>query len=187
LKGKFIVGSLNGDLLAYKISEDGRSLLEEIILQTSHYPSTEVIGTAVSPNGDIYFGAYDIFRLDKIDPTSKEQMMIPIQIKATNVNVSNVNYSEQTKELTINLTNRHDSSSLTIKIPRSDIEGITGLYECKSKNNLSQSYQTIVESGYHLDLHRLENYTILKVRHMADAPETLQFTINTVTNSCVMN
>ena len=120
-KGRFLVGSFRGNLFAYKISEDGKKLLEEVKIKTSTYPSLEVVDTAVSPNGDIYFGAYDIFKLDKIDYTSKAKTMYPIEINATNVKVSNMNYSEPTKECDIHRNYRRGLSTLFIKIPKSMI------------------------------------------------------------------
>jgi len=185
LKGKFIVGSFRGNLYAYKISEDGKKLLEEVKLNTTAYPSKGVVATAVSPTGDIYFGAYDIFRIKKIDLTHKEEMIIPVEIRSINVNVSNVNYSEQTKEITLNLTKRHDLSTISIKIPSSSIESIPGQYECNSKKNLLQSNQANIAIRNHLDLQRLENYTIMRVQLRADAPESAQIAIDK--SGCVMN
>jgi len=185
LKGKFIVGSFRGNLYAYKISEDGKKLLEEIKLNTTVYPSKGVVATAVSPTGDIYFGAYDIFRIKKIDFTHKEEMVIPVEIRAINLNVSNVNYSEQTKEITLNVTKRHDLSTISIKIPSSSLKGIPGHYECNSKKNLLQSNQTNIAVKNHLDLLRLENYTVMKVQLRGDAPESPQIAIDKI--GCVMN
>ena len=46
LKGKFVVGSFRGNLYAYKMSEDGKKLLEEIMIKTDVYPSLEVVPVA---------------------------------------------------------------------------------------------------------------------------------------------
>jgi glucose/arabinose dehydrogenase len=178
LKGMFIAGSFRGDLYAYKISEDGKKLLEELRLNTTVYPSKGVVATAVSPRGDIYFGAYDIFRLDKIELTHKGVMMIPVEIVTTNANVSNVNYS-QNKGITLNLTNRNTQSTIAIKIPDSYFEGNTVRYECKCNNSHSQSTQTYNETQSRLDFRRLDDYGIMRIQLLTGASEIPQITIDT--------
>ena len=180
LKGKFIVGSFRGDLYAYKISEDGKKLLEEFRINTATYPSKEVVATAVSPMGDIYFGAYDIFRLDKIDSTSKEEVMFPIQINATDVKVSNLNYSPDTEEIRIDITKEFGFSSFSIKVPKSILEDMPDGYGCYSKNDSSLNQLTNTEVPYQIGIQRNEDNNIIIIHLQEDAPENLVFIVNTV-------
>jgi len=203
LKGNFIVGTFMGNIFAYKISEDGKKLLQEIEMKTAFYPSKEVVGTAVSPNGDIYFGAYDIFRLDKLNLTSKEEAMLPIQINASNTRISDLSYSDQTKQLTFDLTQRHARTTLSIKVPKS-IEHIPEGYECQSKGNISTSNNNADRNN--TDSHReytnnnnsnnirenstepvityegclqgYEDYDFIKVQLQPDAPKNLKIIVN---------
>jgi hypothetical protein len=109
---------------------------------------------------------------NKVDLISKVETMHPIQINATDVKVSNVNYSEQTKEIILDLTDRHGLSTLSIKIPKSIIEDIREGYECHSKNNVSTSNLTVPEIPYEvdiMDIQRHENYNVMIVQLQADA------------------
>jgi hypothetical protein len=190
LKGKFIVGTFRGNIFAYNISEDGKKLLQEIEMKTAVYPSKEVVGTAVSPGGDIYFGAYDIFKLTKLDLKSKVEAMFPIHINATNVKVSGVSYSEPTRQLTLDLTKRHARTTLSIKVPKS-IENIPEGYEYYPNENPLQSNNgnnsnntsnvnnvTLPEITYEKRMKGHEDYDIIKVEFRPDAPENLKFTVN---------
>lgn len=169
LKGKFIVGSFRGDLYAYNISKDGRKLLEEVKLVTSVYPLLEVVGVAVSPSGELYFGAYDIFKLVNIDDNSKVQTMHSVQINATNVKVSSVNYSEPTKELKVKLTDRHGLSTLSVRIPKSLIDHISG--QAKPCTNKSEVYSR-------LDLDSRDQCNIVNIKFPYDAPTNLELIIS---------
>jgi hypothetical protein len=169
LKGKFVVGSFRGDLYAYNISKDGRKLLEEVKLVTSVYPLLEVVGVAVSPTGELYFGAYDIFKLVNIDNNSKVQTMHSVQINATNVKVSSVNYSESTKELKVKLTDRHGLSTLSVRIPKSLMEHISG--QAKPCTNKSEVY-------YRLGLDPRDECIIVNIKFPYDAPTNLELIIS---------
>jgi glucose/arabinose dehydrogenase len=186
LKGKFIVGSFDGDLFVYKLSNDGKKLLEEIVLLTSIYPSNNVIATAVSPNGEIYFGAYDIYKLEKLDLTSKKEAMYPIQIKATNLKVSHVNYSERSKELTLDLIDRHNSSSLSTRIPRSIIEEKPEGHQC---DNSSSKGSKLITPEFPYDIvKRIDGkYDVIKIQLQDEAPENFQFRINSTRINCLTN
>ncbi|WP_337863961.1 PQQ-dependent sugar dehydrogenase [Nitrososphaera sp.] len=124
LKGKFIFGSYRGNLYAVKLNEDGTRLVEEWRLKTNFYPSLEVVNVAVSPDGDIYFGAYDIYRLDGIDMSSRVKIMYPVQVNATNNMEVSLGYSEPEKALRFSINDRSEGGSLTIGIPKSFIGGI---------------------------------------------------------------
>jgi len=179
LKGKFIVGSFRGDLFAYRISEDGKKLLEEIRINTSNYPSKEVVATAVSPSGDIYFGAYDIFRLGKIDQSSIQQIMFPVQINSTGINVLSLNYSEHTKEITVHLSKKYGFSIFSIKIPKSIID-LSDTYGCYSKSDSTSDQIINTEVPSQIGIQRGMDYNIVTIRPSDDGPKNLTFTINAV-------
>jgi len=183
LKGKFIVGSFDGDLFAYNISRDGMKLLSEILIQSSSYPSDNVVATAVSPDGYIYFGAYDIFRLDKLNVTTKEIEMYPIHLNATKSKVVTVNYSEKRKEVTVGLTDRHGLSTLSVKIPKSLIDDAPGRYECNIKNNVSATKLNESVIPYNLKVHGRPNSTIMIAQFQSETPENL--TMNPTSVGCI--
>ena len=182
LKGKFIVGSFRGDLYAYKISENGKKLLEEIKMDTSLYPSVEVISTAVSPNGDIYFGAYDIFKLDKLDLTSKKQETYPIQINATNLKVSGINYLKSTSDFTVDLIDIHAKSTLSIKFLQAFTEEMP-IDRCNFQNSTLKK-NNLISSEFIRDIQKDGKNDVIKVQLQDDAPENLQLKINPMMINC---
>ena len=185
LKGNFIVGSFRGDLYAYRTSEDGKELIKEIRVITSVYPSKEVVGVAVSPRGQIYFGAYDIFKLDNLDSTSQEEIMFPIQINATNIKVTDVNYTEQTNRINLDLVDEHGLSDFSIKIPNSIIENSSQYFECNSRGNHLTNNQSQAETPFHLDVREYKNYDIISVEVKADSPNNLRLTISPKPHSSI--
>jgi len=182
LKGKFIVGSFDGDLYAYKISEDGKKVLQEIILLTSSYPSNNVVATAVSPNGDIYFGAYDIFKLDKLDLTSKKQETYPIQINATNLKVSGINYLKSTSDFTVDLIDIHAKSTLSIKFLQAFTEEMP-IDRCNFQNSTLKK-NNLISSEFIRDIQKDGKNDVIKVQLQDDAPENLQLKINPMMINC---
>jgi glucose/arabinose dehydrogenase len=169
LKGKFIVGSFRGNLYAYKISEDGKKLLEEIIIRTNVYPSLEVVGIASSPSGEVYFGAYDIYKLGNLDSTSRIESMDIVGINTTNLKVSKINFSEPAKDLSIELTDvKSDGASLSIKIPKNLTEDLIQNYKVISKS----------QQDYPLEIGRRDSFNILKIKIPPNAPEKLQITLD---------
>jgi glucose/arabinose dehydrogenase len=184
LKGKFIVGSFRGDLFAYRISDDGKKILDEINLNTSSYPSLEVVATAVSPNGDIYFGAYDIFKLNREDLSSRKNIMYPVQINATNSKLFNVNYLQGAKNLAMDLIDKHGPSTISIKAPKVLMDGIPGSYECTMDSNFSKSNENNSEVHYNLTIDTIKNNSITKVQLQDEVPENLHFTFSTRMDNC---
>ena len=81
-----------------------------------------------------------------------------------------MNYSEPTKELTLDLNDRRGLSTLFIKIPKSMIKDISTGYEHNSENNISNSNITESESPYHLEIQRYDNYSIIEVQTSGGCP-----------------
>jgi len=186
LKGNFIVGSFRGDLYAYSTTENGEELAKEIRVVTSQYPSKEIIGVAVSTSDQIFFGAYDIFKLEKLDSTSKEEVMFPIQINGSNIKVTAVNYTEETKRLSLDLVRENDLSNFSVKLPISVfsiIENSSQIYECKPSGNRLTNNQNQAEIPFRMDMRELKNYDVISIEVQADAPKNLRLTIDAKAHS----
>jgi hypothetical protein len=178
LNGKFIVGSFRGNLYSYKISEDGTKLLEEMKIETLRYPLEEVVAIAASPTCDIYFASYNIYKLNSIDLSSSVDTMYPLQINATNVKISDVNYFGHTKDLSINLSDRHGLGDISIRIPKSMNSDIQKAIESHAQNNMSENNKAVSEFIYHLKIEPHDSYNVVKLQLPAGSPETLQVSIN---------
>jgi glucose/arabinose dehydrogenase len=171
-KDSFIVGSFNGYLYIYKLSEDGKKLAREIQVRTAVYPSLEVVATAVSPKGEIYFGSYDIFKIKRIYNDSWSETMPIVKINSTNVKVSHLDYSNSKEELKINLQSAFGHGNLSVKIPKSLISQIP-FNNSKSTNRLIES-----QIDYSVEVGKFNNYNTVNVEFESSPGKNLQMIIN---------
>jgi hypothetical protein len=129
LKGMFLFGSFTGDIYALKLSEDKKSIVEELKIELSHYPFVPTVGIAQSPDGKIYYGGYQIYTLDSIG--EREQMLFPIEVHSPfAVNIGEISVNQEQKRIVIdanvNGTVAPDAT-LTIRIPRSFLDNVTAV------------------------------------------------------------
>jgi glucose/arabinose dehydrogenase len=137
----FIFGTVRGQLYSIKIDAGNKGeLKEELKIDFSFYPYMPVTGVAVSPNGDIYFGAYDLFRLDTIDMQNKDRIMHSIQLNTTNSQLTDLAFERELKNITITLDaddagsiGVNNTISVMIRIPRSMINNFS--FETPSINS----------------------------------------------------
>jgi hypothetical protein len=66
LDGTFVFGSFTGDLYAVRLSENKSRIEVEDKIELGHFPFVPTVAVAQSPEGDIYYGGYQIYRLDSI-------------------------------------------------------------------------------------------------------------------------
>jgi glucose/arabinose dehydrogenase len=133
IAGSFIFGSVRGQLYSIKIDADNkRQLKEELKIDLSFYPYMPVTGVAVSPGGDIYFGAYGIFKLDSINMQNKEKVMHAVQINTTNSLLTDLTFERDHKNIMMNLdvddvadVGVNNTISAMIRIPRSMIDNFS--------------------------------------------------------------
>jgi len=177
LKDNFIAGSFRGDLYVYKIGEDGKKLLQETKIITSLYPSKEVVGISVSPGGEIFFGAYDIFKLNTLDHTSSEKIMFPIIINATNIKVSSLDYTENTMDLKVGLKDSHDLSTVSIKVPNSLFDVMNVGQKCQSVSNNSMSNVSGISGTCNIKIQKDKEHSLVLIQLSAGTPKSLHFII----------
>jgi glucose/arabinose dehydrogenase len=127
LKGMFLFGSFTGDIYALKLSEDKKSIVEELKIELSHYPFVPTVGIAQSPDGKIYYGGYQIYTLDSIG--EREQILFPIEVHSpSEVNIGEISVNQEQKRIAID-ANVNGSvapdATLTIRIPRSLLDNVT--------------------------------------------------------------
>jgi glucose/arabinose dehydrogenase len=129
LKGMFLFGSFTGDIYALKLSEDKKSIVEELKIELSHFPFVPTVGIAQSPDGKIYYGGYQIYTLDSIG--EREQILYPIQVDLPSaVNIGEISVNREQERILIdadvNGTVASDAT-LTIRIPRGVLENVTAV------------------------------------------------------------
>ena len=127
LKGMFLFGSFTGDIYAFKLSEDKKSIVEELKIELSHFPFVPTVGIAQSPDGKIYYGGYQIYTLDSIG--EREQILFPIEVDLpSSVNIGEISVNQEQRRILIdayiNGTVAPDST-LTMRIPMSLLENVT--------------------------------------------------------------
>ena len=127
LKGMFLFGSFTGDIYALKLSEDKKSIVEELKIELSHFPFVPTVGIAQSPDGKIYYGGYQIYTLDSIG--KREQILFPIQVNLPSaVNIRDISVDQEQKRIlmdaNVNGTVAPDAI-LTMQIPRGLLDNVT--------------------------------------------------------------
>jgi hypothetical protein len=129
LKGMFLFGSFTGDIYGLRMSEDKKSIVEELKIELEHFPFVPTVGIAQSPDGKIYYGGYQIYTLDTLG--EKEQMLFTIEVNSPSiVNIAEINVDEEQKRIVIdaNLSGTvAPDSTLTLRIPRALLDNITAV------------------------------------------------------------
>jgi glucose/arabinose dehydrogenase len=127
LKGMFLFGSFTGDIYALKLSEDKKSIVEELKIELAHFPFVPTVGIAQSPNGEIYYGGYQIYTLDSIG--EREQMLFTIEVESPSaVNIREISVNQEQKRIMIdaNLNGTvAPDATLVIRIPRGLVDNVT--------------------------------------------------------------
>jgi glucose/arabinose dehydrogenase len=129
LKGMFLFGSFTGDIYALRLSEDKKSIVEELKVDLGHFPFVPTVGIAQSPDGKIYYGGYQIYTLDTLG--KREQMLFTIEVdspSAVNIGQINVNEDQKTIVIDVNMSGTiAPDSTLTLRIPRALLDNITAV------------------------------------------------------------
>jgi glucose/arabinose dehydrogenase len=82
LNGKFLFGTYTGNIYAMVIQSNGtrEQVSEEEHIRLRLIPFEPVIGLAQSPQGDLYFGGYNIYKLDSLEIADRRQDLFPISV-----------------------------------------------------------------------------------------------------------
>ena len=127
LKGMFLFGTFTGNIYALKLSEDKKKIVQELKIDLGHYPFVPTVGIAQSPDGKIYYGAYQIYTLDSIG--EKKQMLFTIKVdRPSIVDVREINVDQKQKTILIDASVNGTlplDATLTAKIPRALLDNVT--------------------------------------------------------------
>ena len=128
LKGMFLFGSFTGDIYAVKLGEDKKSVVLEYKIELAHFPFVPTIGIAQSPNGEIYYGGYEIYALDSISEREEQILHVARVDAPAEVNVADLQVDQDNNRIIVDASANGTiapDASLAIKIPRSLLDDIT--------------------------------------------------------------
>ena len=128
LKGMFLFGSFTGDIYAVKLGEDKKSVVLEYKIELAHFPFVPTIGIAQSPNGEIYYGGYEIYALDSISEREEQILHVARVDAPAEVNVADLQVDQDNNRIIVDASANGTiapDASLAIRIPRSLLDDIT--------------------------------------------------------------
>lgn len=120
----FIFVSFNdGNLHSIRVNEkNNQTYLEELVIDFNHDFPDNIVSIAQSPSGDLYYGGYNIYKVESISPQS-EQIVFPIVTNLTDgVEVKDLQLLVPEKSLLLHVNYNQNSSGNTsggmnLKIP----------------------------------------------------------------------
>ena len=138
LKNKFVVGSYSGDLYIFRLDNKTKSIVEESRIDLENYPFKPVVGVAESPEGDVYFGAYAIFKLNTTDIDPKREYLFPVEINSSASSViQGINFSPAESRMLIELNNQVDGvSMLGLKIPTALMNNVAAVIDLETNRQI---------------------------------------------------
>jgi len=152
LKDKFVFGSYQGDMYALRLDRNTKEIVEEVRLDLENYPFKPVVGITESPEGDVYFGAYSIYKLNSSDITPRNQYLFPIEINTSSIlKIEGVQFTPFINNtlqnmMTIDLQNADNDTgsetqsqfppSLALKIPKGLFNKITTVIDTESDKQM---------------------------------------------------
>jgi glucose/arabinose dehydrogenase len=150
LKDKFLVGTFGGggNIHPLKFDKDNNHIIEDDVIRFNHYPYTAIIALAQSPDGDIYFGASDIYKLQLVNSEYKRQILFPIEVNSTNtVDIKdlqiNQNEQKRTTEIMLQIHNNSKfvshSPVLTMKVPKILLDRIYNVTNMENNKKIVDS------------------------------------------------
>jgi hypothetical protein len=106
LKDKFVVGSYSGDLYILQFDPKTKLINQEYRIDLENYPFKPVVGLSEAPSGELYFGAYAIFKLNETSIHPKKQYLYPMEInQSVNSQVEGMEYNPKENKMTIDVNN----------------------------------------------------------------------------------
>jgi glucose/arabinose dehydrogenase len=181
LNGKFLFGTYTGSIHALTIQNVGtkKQLLEEDHIRLRIVPFDAVNSIAASPNGDIYFGGFYIYKLDTVGVAQKKQDTFSVVATSSpNVGFGDVQGSNDADYFYANIEIENNKSSVTsqpsfasFKIPTRFLPGINSVtYTTTDENNK----QVKIPANFTVDESN-PSFTNTRVQLPQNITETLLF------------
>jgi glucose/arabinose dehydrogenase len=166
LKGNFLVGTFGGGRIhILKFDNDTTHIIQDDVIRFYQYPYSAILALAQSRDGNVYYGASDIYKLQSINSDYKRQILFPIEMNSTNmVNVKDlqINQDEIKRAITIEIDLQTYNSTIyssysptmTVKVPKSLLDRIYNVTNVE--NNISNLVNSSIDTT-------LPTYNIIKM------------------------
>ena len=150
-KDNFLFGTYTGDIYAVHIDNASEAIDSEQHIQVNNYPFESVIGITQTSDGNIYYGANHIYKLDSVSKGKDlVQVLYPITItRSENIVIDDI-YPEIGTSVTIDLHSTPNDSEnnstqyIKLKMPKSIINEIGNVTYSVISQNQNQSSQKVI-------------------------------------------
>ncbi len=139
LDNSFIFTSYNDQSLhAMKIAENNtKTFVHDLVIDFGHKTPDNIILVAESPAGDIYYGGYDIYKVESVNSVSK-QFVFPIGTNlSSGVNIKEMNVLRENSTLLLHTS--YDGAlpkgTVQLKIPADLLDGIYSVTAAPSNDS----------------------------------------------------
>ena len=178
LNNMFIMASYNdGNLHAIRVNETrGQIFVDDLIIDFEHVTPDNIISVAQSLSGDIYYGGYDIYKVQSLSASAK-QLAFPVRTNLSRgIDLKEMTIFKENNTLKIQASNNGSSASsskgvIQLNIPMNLIKGLNSV----SAAPTNESYpveQNIVNSlityQIHADYESNTNLVNINVEKMGD-------------------
>lgn len=176
LKGKFLVVSY-GERSIYSLSINKTgNIVEEVGIR---FPEVRghIISIAKAPNGDLYIGGENLYKLVSIDSNINAPLIYFIDVASRNVQISNLALNLTTEVMSIDFANDNNStnsdgnieaagpsSSLQVRIPKVLLGGISSV--TSEEHNKTSTAMNAIEDFLIKESRRVSNVgdTIIDIK-----------------------
>jgi glucose/arabinose dehydrogenase len=151
LKNKFLFGTYTGNIYAIGIGKDNKHIVTEDHITLRHYPFEPVDGIAQSPNGSIYYGGYNIYKLSTLNMHSKDQDLFSLEVSHSPTIIIDDLQMRRNDRMFLNLRtdqslNKNNDGSfvyptMKIKIPTSLLNNLSAVTFTDIEGNSSSKHQ----------------------------------------------
>lgn len=145
LKDTFLFGTFTGNIYSIHIDNETKTIDSELHIKIRNSPIEPLIGIAQNANGEVYFGAYHVYKLLSISKNETQPVIFPLVLKYSKDITINKVSAEMGKYVVIdfyvgndNVTIQNSPNSyLKVKVPQSLVQviGNVSVIEASSRNN----------------------------------------------------
>ena len=174
LKNKFIVGSLDGDIVeghiyALSLDRNKKQIIAEEKIKLRNPLYNEAVAIAESPSGELYYGGYAVNKLQMVNYTNQKQILFPIELNYSPaaVQVKDLQLLPSKSGMVVNLyTNQsHSKDSVTLvslKIPKNLLDVFSKVSNTIGKNQTQQASGPKI-LRYSIDDSSLSGYNVINI------------------------